>query len=50
MFWWLKSLKYASQNNSHKEEMKNNFIILNCLENFENIFLIFHRNQRLQKV
>ena len=22
MFWWLKSLKYASQNNSSEEEMK----------------------------
>ena len=48
MFWWLKSLKYASQNNSNGEEKKK-LINSNWFENFKNIFLIFHRNQRLQK-
>ena len=49
MFWWLQNLKYASQNNSNGEEKKKTIISLNWLENFKNIFLIFRRNQRLQK-
>ena len=43
MFWLLK-------NKFNGEEMKKkNLINLNSLENFKNIFFIFHRNQRLQK-
>ena len=41
MFWWLKSLKYASQKkfNGKKWKKKN----LKWLDNFENIFLILNR-------
>ena len=48
IIWWLKNLKYASQINSNWEEIKKNLINLIRSENIKNVFLIFHRNQRLQ--
>ena len=49
MFWWLKSLKYASQNNSYGEEMKIKPYKFELIGKLKNLFLNFHRNQRLQK-
>ena len=41
MIWWLKSFKYASQNNSNGEEMKKQPYIFEMIEKFEKIFQSF---------